>query len=100
MIGNMLKPSYIKRAQQMAEILNDVTSIFVVAKGICLPIAKEGALKLKETTYIHAEALSAGDLKHGPIALIDFSKPKSTRSKTDNLTTFSHPPDHGRQKAQ
>jgi glutamine---fructose-6-phosphate transaminase (isomerizing) len=39
-------------------------------QGLCGPIAKEGALKLKELTYIHAEAFSAGELKHGPLALI------------------------------
>ena len=42
-----------------------------MAKGPCLPIAKEGALKIKEVTYIHAETFSAGELKHGPIALIE-----------------------------
>lgn len=42
------------------------------------PIAKEGALKLKELTYIHAEAFSAGELKHGPLALIDPDQPEKT----------------------
>ena len=43
----------------------------ILGKGDGLFIAKEGALKIKEITYIHAEAFSAGEMKHGPIALID-----------------------------
>ena len=42
-----------------------------MGRGIFYPIAKEGALKLKEISYIHAEAYPAGELKHGPLALID-----------------------------
>lgn len=42
-----------------------------MGKGVCASIAKEGALKIKELTYIHAEAFSAGELKHGPLALIN-----------------------------
>lgn len=49
-----------------------------MGKGTSSSIAKEGALKLKELTYIHAEAFSAGELKHGPLALINCEKPKST----------------------
>jgi glucosamine--fructose-6-phosphate aminotransferase (isomerizing) len=41
-------------------------------------VAKEAALKMKELNYIHAEALGASEMKHGPIALIDSDKPKST----------------------
>jgi len=50
-------------------------SIIVLGKGNLAPIAKEGALKLKELTYLHAEAFSAGELKHGPLALIDPDNP-------------------------
>ena len=53
-------------------------SIIVLGKGNCSPIAKEGALKLKELTYIHAEAFAAGELKHGPLALINPDAPKET----------------------
>lgn len=52
--------------------------IITLGKGPCTAIAKEGALKIKELTYIHAEAFSAGELKHGPLALIDPSQPKSS----------------------
>jgi len=49
-----------------------------LGKGPCSAVAKEGALKIKELTYIHAEAFSAGELKHGPLALIDPNQPKTT----------------------
>lgn len=48
---------------------------FFLARGNLLPIAAEGALKLKEISYIHAEAYAAGELKHGPLALIDAEMP-------------------------
>ncbi len=59
---------------QLKKIASDLAKIdhsFVLGKGELLPSAKEFALKLKEIAYLHAEAFSAGELKHGPIALID-----------------------------
>jgi glucosamine--fructose-6-phosphate aminotransferase (isomerizing) len=49
----------------------------VLGKGSGLSIAKEGALKIKEMTYIHAEAFSAGEMKHGPIALLEPERNKT-----------------------
>ena len=49
--------------------------VLYLARGACFPIAMEGALKLKEITYIHAEGYAAGEMKHGPIALIDRAVP-------------------------
>src|SRR6202008_1003514 len=46
-----------------------------LGRGVMVPIAFEGALKLKEISYIHAEAYAAGEMKHGPIALIDEKMP-------------------------
>jgi len=51
--------------------LKDVSDIYVLGRGIHFPIAKEAALKLKELTYIHAEGIPGGELKHGPLALMD-----------------------------
>jgi glucosamine--fructose-6-phosphate aminotransferase (isomerizing) len=48
---------------------------FFLARGVLYPIALEGALKLKEISYIHAEGYPAGEMKHGPIALIDEGTP-------------------------
>lgn len=49
-----------------------------MAKGEALAIAKEGALKIKELCYIHAEAFGASEMKHGPLALINCDRPKET----------------------
>ena len=51
------------------------TDFLFLGRGIMFPIALEGALKLKEISYIHAEAYAAGEMKHGPIALIDEKMP-------------------------
>ena len=51
--------------------MKDVSDIYVLGRGIHFPIAKEAALKLKELTYIHAEGIPGGELKHGPLALMD-----------------------------
>jgi len=60
---------------QVANKLKDYEHILYLGRGINMPIAYEGALKLKEISYIHAEAYPAGEMKHGPIALIDKKMP-------------------------
>lgn len=60
---------------EIAEMLKDVRDMLYLGRGINMPIAYEGALKLKEISYIHAEAYPAGEMKHGPIALIDKDMP-------------------------
>lgn len=59
----------------IADSLREVEHILFMGRGIAFPLALEGALKLKEISYIHAEAYPAGELKHGPIALIDSTMP-------------------------
>ncbi|MFO1081030.1 MAG: glutamine--fructose-6-phosphate transaminase (isomerizing) [Reyranellaceae bacterium] len=61
--------------QAMAESFRDARSALFVGRGALYPVALEGALKLKETSYIHAEGFAAGELKHGPIALIEEGMP-------------------------
>jgi glutamine---fructose-6-phosphate transaminase (isomerizing) len=61
--------------EKVAYMLKDVRDCLYLGRGINMPIAYEGALKLKEITYIHAEGYPAGEMKHGPIALIDPSMP-------------------------
>ena len=56
-----------------------------LGRGVHFPIAMEGALKLKEISYIHAEAYAAGELKHGPLALVDASMPVVTVAPNDEL---------------
>ncbi len=57
--------------RQVARTMDDVTSVIYLGRHVGYPVALEGALKLKELCYIHAEGFAAGELKHGPIALID-----------------------------
>lgn len=59
----------------VARILKDTRDALYLGRGINMPIAYEGALKLKEISYIHAEAYPAGEMKHGPIALVDKDMP-------------------------
>lgn len=63
------------QAEQVALTLKDVHDCLYLGRGINMPIAYEGALKLKEISYIHAEGYPAGEMKHGPIALIDENMP-------------------------
>jgi glucosamine--fructose-6-phosphate aminotransferase (isomerizing) len=56
---------------QLAHFMTDTTSVLFLGRHVGFPIAMEGALKLKELAYIHAEGFAAGELKHGPIALIE-----------------------------
>ena len=61
--------------EKIAHDLSKVQDILYIGRGVSFPIAMEGALKLKEISYIHAEGYAAGELKHGPIALIDENVP-------------------------
>jgi glutamine---fructose-6-phosphate transaminase (isomerizing) len=61
--------------QMLAEEFADKRHALFLGRGDQYPIAMEGALKLKEISYIHAEAYAAGELKHGPLALIDSDMP-------------------------
>ena len=68
----------LKKTEAMKEIAKaykDSTSALFLGRGILAPVALEGALKLKEISYIHAEGYPAGEMKHGPIALIDENMP-------------------------
>lgn len=76
-----LEPQLASWAQSFA---NKPSALFL-GRGIHYPIALEGALKLKELTYIHAEAYPAGELKHGPLALVDENMPVVVISPNDGL---------------
>ena len=76
-----LEPQIIK----MAEEFDDKEHALFLGRGIHYPIAMEGALKLKEISYIHAEAYPAGELKHGPLALIDSEMPVIAVAPNDDL---------------
>ena len=61
--------------KEAAKLLFKRHSTLFLGRGLYFPIAREGALKLKEISYIHAEAYPGGELKHGPLALIDKNMP-------------------------
>ena len=69
----------------LAEQFTDKHHALFLGRGTMLPIAMEGALKLKEISYIHAEAYAAGELKHGPLALVDEDMPVITIAPNDVL---------------
>ncbi|CAI9119656.1 glutamine--fructose-6-phosphate transaminase (isomerizing) [Brytella acorum] len=64
-----------EQIRAMAHIVAKARDVLYLGRGSCFPIALEGALKLKEISYIHAEAYAAGEMKHGPISLIDDTVP-------------------------
>jgi glucosamine--fructose-6-phosphate aminotransferase (isomerizing) len=63
------------RVVEMAHFMADTRSVLFLGRNVGFPVAMEGALKLKELAYIHAEGFAAGELKHGPIALIEPGQP-------------------------
>jgi glucosamine--fructose-6-phosphate aminotransferase (isomerizing) len=70
---------------EMAEDFDKKEHALFLGRGIHYPIAMEGALKLKEISYIHAEAYPAGELKHGPLALVDADMPVVAVAPNDDL---------------
>jgi len=76
--------------EELAKTLHKASDFLYLGRGIHFPIALEGALKLKEISYIHAEGYPAGEMKHGPNALIDENLPTvvlATRDPSDELST-------------
>ncbi len=71
--------------KKIATLLTDARDVLFLGRGIHFPIALEGALKLKEISYLHAEGYAAGELKHGPIALIDDDVPVIFVAPQDEL---------------
>ena len=85
-------PRYVKQAlrldsdiEALAFEFSKSKSAFYLGRGRQVPIAFEGALKLKEISYIHAEGYAAGELKHGPIALIEDGTPVIVLAPYDDL---------------
>ncbi|HRD78500.1 MAG TPA: glutamine--fructose-6-phosphate transaminase (isomerizing) [Hyphomicrobiaceae bacterium] len=74
-----------KRYEELAHSLSKARDVLYLGRGVSYPIALEGALKLKEISYIHAEGYAAGEMKHGPIALIDENVPVVIVAPEDDL---------------
>jgi len=87
-IESILKQSdYIR---QIAESIKDARNAMYLGRGINYPVALEGALKLKEISYIHAEGYAAAEMKHGPIALVDEEMPVIAIATNDPLYDKIH----------
>jgi len=85
-------PGHVNTVLEMNDVISNLAEQFAnkhhalfLGRGSMLPIAMEGALKLKEISYIHAEAYAAGELKHGPLALVDEDMPVITIAPNDSL---------------
>lgn len=85
-------PVCCERTLQMNDEIEDLAALFVnkahtlfLGRGVQYPVALEGALKLKEISYIHAEAYPSGELKHGPLALVDENMPVIAVAPNDEL---------------
>ena len=90
--GLRAMPSLINAALEQNSAIRDAAyklssarDVLFLGRGAMFPLALEGALKLKEISYIHAEAYASGELKHGPIALIDENVPVVVMAPKDNL---------------
>src|SRR5512133_686744 len=73
-----------KQIRQLADMYKNVNNFLYLGRGYLFPVALEGALKLKEISYIHAEGYPAAEMKHGPIALIDQNMPVIFLATRDN----------------
>jgi glucosamine--fructose-6-phosphate aminotransferase (isomerizing) len=73
------------RIKELAEEVAKAKTVLYLGRGTAYPVALEGALKLKEISYIHAEGFAAGEMKHGPIALVDKNVPIIVIAPYDNL---------------
>jgi glucosamine--fructose-6-phosphate aminotransferase (isomerizing) len=74
-----------ERLREIAAEIAEARDVLYLGRGSAFPLALEGALKLKEISYIHAEGYAAGEMKHGPIALIDEAVPVIVLAPRDDL---------------
>ena len=81
----------VERMRELGKELKDAKSVLFLGRNVGFPIAMEGALKLKELAYIHAEGFAAGELKHGPIALIEQGQPVIVVVPSPNGEDSLHP---------
>jgi glucosamine--fructose-6-phosphate aminotransferase (isomerizing) len=85
LVVEKLLPVLREKIRHLIESFYDCRDFLFIGRGVNFPIALEGALKLKEISYIHAEGYAAGELKHGPIALIDKDMPVFAITPRDSV---------------
>ncbi len=74
-INDWLNPRYEERVRSVAEKIVNQPNLFIIGRGTLYPMALESAIKILEVSYIHAQGFAAGELKHGPLALIEKNVP-------------------------
>lgn len=85
-INDMLNPRYSERLAALAERIKEQEDLYIIGKSWNYPMALESAIKIQEVSYIHAEGFAAGELKHGPIALIEEGTPCIALLGNDEVT--------------
>ncbi|MDA1208497.1 MAG: glutamine--fructose-6-phosphate transaminase (isomerizing) [bacterium] len=86
-ITELLNPRYVERIEKLAEMIQDKEDLYIIGKSWNYPMALESAIKIQEVSYIHAEGFAGGELKHGPIALIEEGTPCIALVGNDEVTT-------------
>jgi glucosamine--fructose-6-phosphate aminotransferase (isomerizing) len=74
-IKRIFSPAYLMQIQKLAKLMQSKEHVFIIGRGMSYPSALEAALKIREVSYLHAEGIAGGELKHGPIALIEKGTP-------------------------
>jgi glutamine---fructose-6-phosphate transaminase (isomerizing) len=74
-VNDMLNPRYEEHIKNLAQLLKTRDTMFIIGRALNYPIALEAAIKLQETAYVHAQGFAGGELKHGPLALIEKGTP-------------------------
>jgi glucosamine--fructose-6-phosphate aminotransferase (isomerizing) len=75
LLESLFEEGNLSKIRKLAHRIKNTTNLFTIGRGANYPVALEAALKIKEVSYIHAEGFAGGDLKHGPIALIEKNVP-------------------------
>ena len=74
-VSELLNPRFVEYVKKISENIANQDNIFIIGKGANFPLAMESAIKIQEVSQIHAEGFAGGELKHGPIAMIDDGVP-------------------------
>ncbi len=86
-INDMLNPRYTQFIEMIAERIQENSDLYIIGKGWNYPMALESAIKIQEVSYVHAEGFAGGELKHGPIALIEKGTPCIALVGNDEVRT-------------
>ncbi|MDD5103337.1 MAG: glutamine--fructose-6-phosphate transaminase (isomerizing) [Candidatus Peribacteraceae bacterium] len=86
-INDMLNPRYTEFIETIAERIQQSSDLYIIGKGWNYPMALESAIKIQEVSYVHAEGFAGGELKHGPIALIEKGTPCIALVGNDEVRT-------------